>query len=141
MRWFQPAPSAKIALWILPLVMVIFLYNNYRGESFLDLFNILQRLASSTTGENLECIFPEERFPRDIIPRRDGGQIRVIYQSPEQEIWIRDENGPLPSELESCNEVPYLYAVLIVSISSSGRVDGYSWDGEGPCWGTCCGRE
>ena len=141
MRWFQPTPSAKVALWIIPIILFTVLYNNFRGETFLDLFNILQKLTPSTTRENLTFLFPEDRYPHEVITRKDGGEIQIIYQSPQQAIRLRKETGTLPKEVESCKEVPYHYAALIVSISSNGKVDGYSWDGEGPCWRDCCGRE
>jgi hypothetical protein len=141
MSWFHPTPSAKVFLWTVSVVLVTVIYNSFRRESFLDQFRILQKLTPSTTAENLILLFPEDRYPRDTLSRIDGGQIQVIYQSPEQAIRLREETGTLPSELESCKEVPYLYAALIVSISTDGKVDGYSWDGEGAGWGLCGSRD
>jgi hypothetical protein len=141
MSWFHPTPSAKVFLWIVSVVLVNVIYNTFRDERFLDLFRMLQRLTPSTTEENLHLIFPEDEYPRDEIVRSDGGQIQVIYQSSEQAIRLHEEGGTLPSELASCKEIPYLYAALIVSISTDGRVDGYSWDGKGAGWGLCGGRD
>lgn len=141
MKPFQLTLPVKIVLWVLSIILVTSLYLRYRGERFGDLFRIVEKLTPSTTEENIDLLFPEDQYPRDTIPRNDGGQIQVIYQTPEQALKLRGEAGPLPGEVESCTDVPYLYSALVVSISSDGKVDGYSWDGEGPSRGTCAGRE
>lgn len=141
MKSIQLTLPVKIVLWILSVIVVTYLYLQYRGERFIDLFRIVEKLTPSTTSDNIDLLFPEEKFPRDEITRRDGGLIRVIYPSPEQALRLRDEVGPLPGEISSCTDVPYLYSALVVSISSDGRVDGYSWEGEGPSWGNCNGRK
>lgn len=129
MSRFHPTPSAKVFLWIVSVVLVTVIYNTFRDERFLDLFRMLQRLTPSTTEENLHLIFPEDQYPRDEIVRSDGGLIQIIYQSPEQALRLRDLSGPFPSQVESCKEVPYLYAALIVSISTDGGWVLVGWRG------------
>jgi hypothetical protein len=105
------------------IVMIVRLHNH----NFLSSFNALQL---GMTEADVDRLFPEKWNERRRRIREGGGSVLIIdrYRFSEKEIRIL---RPIPDTIQDANDIPCLYAKLIVSFDSEGRVDGFVWDGEG----------
>lgn len=122
---------------LIAIGIILLLVPLIAGNFLLKSFTELERIRDTATESDIRSLFPSKQFLWNEFARSDGGKIIIIFGSRRgRQIEILKLKAER-QVFSSCRTVPYTYAALVVSIDPQGRLDGYSWDGEGPSYGTC----
>lgn len=87
----------------------------------------LNSLALNMPRQEVDLLFPANRFPRVEFGRASGGSM-IVVSSDRRTLSDKDSLASLIGSLQSSGHAPHLDKQIIISLDTDGLVDAYYWD-------------